>query len=116
MSVATLGILAANAFVHSGAAGSLVRAITGAALLAALHLIAAVTTRGGIGSGDVRLAVPVGLILGWHSWSALATGTVLGLISTSVAAVVTRTFDRGKGGTMPHGPGMLIGAFIATLT
>lgn len=74
------------------------------------YLAVALASRGGLGAGDVRLAVLVGGVLGWHSWTAVITGTTIGFIGTGALAVTRRIPT-----VIPHGPGMLAGAFVALL-
>ena len=111
---AILGVLFMSVTVHATEVSSLIQAIAGGALLSGAYLVAALVTSGGVGAGDVRLAAPVGLILGWHGWTMLITGTVLGLVGTCVVAGVARRATRVNfRGAIPHGPGMLAGAFAA---
>jgi leader peptidase (prepilin peptidase)/N-methyltransferase len=111
--VAVTGILVAETIRSDNPAG-LLRAITAAAALASGYLAIAVTSRGGLGAGDVRLAVLVGGVLGQHGWDALVVGTTLGFVTTG-AAVILLAVGRRMPSTLPHGPGMLAGAFVALL-
>lgn len=111
--VAVLGLLVAETIRFGDAAG-LLRATTAGAVLASGYLAIAVASRGGLGAGDVRLAVLVGGVLGWHSWDAFVVGTLLGFVSTGATAALW-TVDRRMSNTLPHGPGMLTGAFLALL-
>ena len=56
--------------------------LAGLALAAFFGAIATVAPRD-LGLGDVTVAFPVGALLGWHSWTALAAGTLLGLAAAS---------------------------------
>ncbi|MFI7679529.1 hypothetical protein [Actinophytocola sp. NPDC049390] len=87
------------------------RAAVGAIALVGGYLGVALASRGGLGAGDVRAAFLVGGVLGWHGWSALLAGTVLGFLATgAISAAWCR-----RRTTIPHGPGMLAGAFAALL-
>ncbi|WP_241228352.1 prepilin peptidase [Corynebacterium hylobatis] len=64
----------------------------------------------GIGGGDVKLALSLGVL-------AAAAGGVIGVLAAVVAAsavtVVRSVLRRGK--AVPHGPSMLVGTFIVVL-
>ena len=69
----------------------------------------------GMGFGDVRLAAPVGLVLGWVGWGALALGLWIGFIAFALPAVGLALVRRDR--TMlkqsfPFGPFMVIGALV----
>nr|WP_308419985.1 A24 family peptidase [Arthrobacter liuii] len=91
-----------------------VRALFSAVILFAVYLILALISPGGIGMGDVKLAAPVGLYLGYLGWSQLLYGGLLGFI---VNGVTTAVFLGGKrrntAKEVPHGPAML-GALALT--
>jgi leader peptidase (prepilin peptidase)/N-methyltransferase len=92
------------------------RAAIGAAALSCFYLLLWVIRPGGMGLGDVKLAVSVGLALAWISWQALITGTFLAFILASaygVALLITRRANRGA--QLPLGPFMLVGALVATV-
>jgi leader peptidase (prepilin peptidase)/N-methyltransferase len=110
--VAETGILAAATIGNNDASG-LLRAGAGAIALAGGYIAIAFASRGGLGAGDVRLAVLVGGLLGWHGWPALVTGAALGFIGTGLlaAAFAVRRIQ----GPTPHGPGMLTGTLVALL-
>ena len=69
------------------------------------------STRGGVGMGDVKLALLLGAGLGWN----VLGGLVLGLSATFVAALVIIA-RRGVGArkeTIPFGPFLALGALLA---
>jgi leader peptidase (prepilin peptidase)/N-methyltransferase len=69
----------------------------------------------GMGFGDVRLAAPVGLVLGWASWGALAIGLWTGFIAFAVPALGLAIVRRDRGmlkKSFPFGPFMVIGALV----
>jgi len=112
---ALLVLLAASAASH-GEHASLIRAAAGAAMLVAFYLAIAVVSRGGLGAGDVRLAAPVGLMLAWHDWPTLLTGTIVSFLGSCVLAAVTiATRHSSSRSAVPHGPAMLTGAFAAMI-
>lgn len=94
------------------------RALAGLGISFAIYLVISLAARGGLGAGDVKLAAPVGLYLGWLGWEELVAGIVLafvagGLVGLALAARKRRL----RGVTLPFGPFMLAGvALAATLT
>lgn len=93
----------------------LFRAVFGAVILFAAYLILGLISPGGIGMGDVKLAAPVGLYLGYLGWTQLLYGGLLGFILNGVVSLlVVGRKGRNKATEVPHGPSML-GA-VATVT
>ncbi|MDT0167840.1 A24 family peptidase [Pseudarthrobacter sp. BRE9] len=91
----------------------LLRAALGAIILFVVYLILGLISPGGIGMGDVKLAAPVGLYLGYLGWSHLLYGGLLGFILNGVVtALVLSRKGRNKATEVPHGPSML-GALTA---
>ncbi|WP_442854301.1 prepilin peptidase [Arthrobacter sp. Soil764] len=91
----------------------LVRAALGAIILFAAYLILGLISPAGIGMGDVKLAAPVGLYLGYLGWSQLLYGALLGFIlNGAVTVLLIRRKGRNKATEVPHGPSML-GALAA---
>ena len=85
--------------------------VAGAAAGAAIGALALLT--GGIGFGDAKLAVVVGLLLGWPSvliglFVAFASGAVMG-VGLTVAGRLRR------GDAMPFAPALAIGALVGLL-
>lgn len=89
------------------------RAAVGAVILFAAYLIMGLISPGGIGMGDVKLAAPVGLYLGYLGWTQLLYGGLLGFVLNGVVTVlVLRRKGREQATEVPHGPSML-GALAA---
>jgi len=96
---------------HSWAAG--LRGLIAAAALYALYFALAVI-HPGMGFGDVKLALLLGLYLGWLGWSSLAVGAFAGFLLGGLAGaalLIARRADRKT--RIPFGPYMLAGAFLA---
>jgi leader peptidase (prepilin peptidase) / N-methyltransferase len=82
------------------------------ALFALLHLI----NPAGMGMGDVKLAGPMGALLGWISWSVVLVGTFLGFALGAIVGIALIIARRaGRKSAIPFGPFMLAGAWIAIL-
>jgi leader peptidase (prepilin peptidase) / N-methyltransferase len=86
----------------------LLRGVLGAVILFAGYLILGLISPGGIGMGDVKLAAPVGLYLGYLGWSQLLYGGLLGFILNGVVTVlILSRKGRKKASEVAHGPSML---------
>ena len=69
----------------------------------------------GMGFGDVRLAAPVGLVLGWLGWGVVAIGVWVSFLSFAVPALVVLLVRRDRSllkRSFPFGPFMVFGAFV----
>jgi leader peptidase (prepilin peptidase)/N-methyltransferase len=95
---------------------SMVRAVAAGAILFVIYLILAVISPRGIGMGDVKLAAPLGLYLGYLGWSQLFYGGALGFV---VGGVVTAFLVRAARGEKPaevaFGPSMFAAALAVIL-
>lgn len=83
-------------------------ALGGAALWAVYFVIGLL---GGIGYGDVKLAGILGAWLGWFGFMPLLSGTVLAYLIALPHVIVL--IARRRGGRVPFGPYLIIGALIA---
>jgi leader peptidase (prepilin peptidase)/N-methyltransferase len=93
-------------------ADDLLRAALGALILFAGYLTMGLISPGAIGMGDVKLAAPVGLYLGYLGWSQLLYGGLLSFILNGVVTVlILSRRDRRKASEVAHGPSM-IGALV----
>ncbi|WP_084475787.1 A24 family peptidase [Arthrobacter sp. I3] len=102
--IALLGVAAGV----SGEAGSLLRGVAGASILFVLYLSLALTSKNGLGMGDVKLAAPLGLYLGYLGWTHLFYGGALGFVAGGLASVLLVLKNRGnKPKEVPYGPSML---------
>ncbi|MEV8633580.1 A24 family peptidase [Streptosporangium sp. NPDC051023] len=100
-----------------GRPGDLLRALFCGLALAAFYLLLFVINPSGMGLGDVKLAVSLGIALGWLGWNALVTGAFLGFLAGGLyggALLVARRARRGS--EIPFGPFMIAGAFAVILT
>lgn len=69
----------------------------------------------GMGFGDVRLAAPVGLVLGWLGWGALAIGLWTAFLAFALPALVVVLARRDRTllkRSFPFGPFMVFGALV----
>ncbi|MCO4275092.1 prepilin peptidase [Pseudarthrobacter sp. HLT3-5] len=90
----------------------LVRALAGAAILFVTYMILALISPASLGMGDVKLAAPVGLYLGYLGWSQLLYGGLLGFILNGIVTVLVVARNRKeRTSEVAHGPSM-IGAAV----
>ena len=70
----------------------------------------------GMGMGDVKLAFPLGLYLGWLGWGQVFLGGFLAfLLGAMVGVSLIATGIKGRKDAVPFGPFMAIGALITIL-
>lgn len=90
----------------------LVRGLAGTAILFVIYLILALISPAGLGMGDVKLAAPVGLYLGYLGWTQLLYGGLLGFVLNGVVTLLVVRGNRPEKPTeVAHGPSM-IGAAV----
>jgi leader peptidase (prepilin peptidase)/N-methyltransferase len=95
--------------------GALLRSLVAMAAVFLVFLLIALVS-GGLGAGDVRLAGVLGLVLGWHSWTAVIAGVLLGLACAGVVAAMLIAIGRaGIRTSIPLGPALIAGTFTALL-
>jgi leader peptidase (prepilin peptidase)/N-methyltransferase len=94
---------------------ALVRALVAMVVARSFFWVLWFVRSAGMGFGDVRLAAPVGLVLGWSGWGALAIGLwasfVIFVVPVLVALVVKRDRSLLKR-SVPFGPFMVVGALV----
>ena len=100
----------------AGAWMALLWAVIGSAAMFAVYFLLALISPSSMGMGDVKLSLVIGLLLGWFGLTAwliaLLAAFVVGGLVAIVALVLRRVTLRGS---IPFGPSMLAGAFIALL-
>jgi leader peptidase (prepilin peptidase) / N-methyltransferase len=110
--LACIAALAAVSIVR-GDPHPLVRGLVAAVVLAGVYFILAIVT-GGIGLGDVKLALVLGLLLGWLGWPYLIAGILVAHLLQGIVAIVALVRRRaGRTTLIPMGPALLIGAWCA---
>ncbi|WP_263120237.1 A24 family peptidase [Cellulomonas sp. RIT-PI-Y] len=92
---------------------SLVRAMLGALAMGASYFLILFAYPQGMGFGDVKLAVLLGLYLGWVGWSAVVIGWFAGfLIGGLIGVVMLLTRRAGRRSKLAFGPWMLVGGWV----
>src|SRR5438067_6159166 len=114
--VAIVGALLATSAILYSRGADFLRALVGMAIIAVLYLVIALVSGDGLGAGDVKLGGLLGLALGWMSWSALVTATVLGWFAAVLTWLFLRTSrGRPQSSLLPMGPFLLFGALFAIM-
>lgn len=115
-------LLAGAALLSASAAltlswSDMLRAIISAAILFITYLILAIISPGSIGMGDVKLAAPIGLYLGYLGWSQVFYGAAFGFVLGGVATfVLLRLKTKGTLSEVAYGPSMLAAGIGAILS
>ncbi|GGG09153.1 hypothetical protein GCM10007304_24060 [Rhodococcoides trifolii] len=112
-----------NALTLPGAAAVMVSAVwgglgsaalVGGLMLGLLYLVGYVTS-GGVGAGDVKLAVPLGAVAATSGGSAWCAAAFLAPVGTAALALAVHPFG-GARHPVPHGPSMCAATLVASVT
>ncbi|MGV9315056.1 prepilin peptidase [Streptomyces sp. NPDC003691] len=99
-----------------GAAGSWSTAVLGGLALGAGYFGLFLLHPGGLGFGDVKLALSLGTVLGWYGWPTLLTGAFAGFLFGSGYGIALMLRGRaGRRDAIPFGPFMMAGAFTGVV-
>ena len=112
-------LITAAAFIDSPseAGETLTRSALSALMWLAIFGIPWLLYPGKMGFGDVLLSAPLGLLLGYFSWSVSVTGFFAAFgIGTVVMLIVMAAGKAGRKTAVPFGPFMLAGALYGILT
>ena len=116
---ATAGVallLAAAAALTGDDYARLLRASVGAVTLGSAYLLLHLANRSGLGLGDVKLAVLLGLAAGWSGWGTVWWAGALPFLLGGLAALALIVVRRASRNTaLAFGPWMLAG-FVLALT
>ncbi len=112
-------LLAAGAIADGTAGGGGVEALTraglgGLAYFSFLFVLALLGPAGGLGFGDVKLGLLLGLFLAYRSWGVLWAGIMLAFLIGGAAGLVLMAARRADRKTaIPFGPALVAGALVA---
>ncbi|MFG3252628.1 prepilin peptidase [Streptomyces sp. NPDC048172] len=105
--IALLGLAA----LLPGAEGSWARAWMGGIVLSGAYFVLFVISPRAVGFGDVKLALALGVALGWYGWDVLFAGAFLGFLVGAVYGVALILARRaGRRTALAFGPFMVLGA------
>lgn len=111
--LAALVVLGGVDAMITGDSTAMIRAAWGMLILGGFYAALRLLSCEGMGGGDVKLAAVIGLILGWHSWQALAVGAASAFVLGALFAVSLMMLRRADGSTrIAFGPWMILGALL----
>ena len=100
----------------TGEWGTLGRAVLAGTASMAGYLLLGLLRAGGLGLGDVKLAGPLGMWLGWWGWSAVMAGALVAFALGGLTATVLLLARRvRREDAIAFGPFMILGAAAATV-
>lgn len=80
------------------------------------YLLLALISPEGLGMGDVKLSVTLGMILGWFGWEFALVGFLLAfLVGTAAGLALAVRARTGRRTSFPFGPAMIVGAVLTLL-
>ncbi|WP_098898377.1 prepilin peptidase [Streptomyces sp. st77] len=109
-------LLLGGAALLPGHAGSWSSGLLGGLVLGGFYLLLFLINPNGMGFGDVKLALALGVALGWYGWTVLFLGGFAGFLfgaAYGLALVLLRRAGRRTG--IPFGPFMAAGALSGVL-
>ncbi|MEU0985354.1 A24 family peptidase [Streptomyces sp. NPDC005953] len=96
--------------------GSWTTALLGGLTLGAFYCLLFVIHPGGMGFGDVKLALSLGVVLGWYGWGVLITGAFAGFLFGSLYGFGLIALGRAhRKSAIPFGPFMILGALFGVV-
>ncbi|MDQ0763082.1 prepilin peptidase [Streptomyces canus] len=115
LAAAALALLGAVALVPEHA-GNWPNALFGALALGAGYWVLWRINPGGMGFGDVKLALGAGAVLGWYGWDTVLLGTFAGfLLGALYGGVLVLVGRAGRKTAIPFGPFLITGAYAGLL-
>ena len=115
LAAAALALLGLVALVPEHA-GSWPNALSGALALGAGYWVLWRINPGGMGFGDVKLALGAGAVLGWYGWDTVLLGTFAGfLLGALWGGLLVIARKAGRKTVIPFGPFLIAGAYAGLL-
>jgi leader peptidase (prepilin peptidase)/N-methyltransferase len=99
----------------TGDGHAVLRAVLGFVTWGGFYLLLWVVYPRGLGFGDVRLAGPLGLALGWIGWGPVLVGVYAGFLLGGVIGGLLALIKIVERKGFPFGPFMLVGAAVGVL-
>lgn len=99
-----------------GEFGRLGRGLLAAAAMGGFFLVLAVISPSGMGAGDVKFALTLGLALGWLSWGTMVVGMVSAFLLGGLAGLAgMAVFGLSRRSRLPFGPWLAAGALFSVV-
>lgn len=99
-----------------GSGSDFLRGLAGGFVYFVFLLVVGLVARGGFGMGDVKLALLLGLFLGFLGWGELGVGAILAILLGGVASIMVLVFTKkGRDSKFAYGPYLVAGAWVAVL-
>ncbi|WP_426568975.1 prepilin peptidase [Streptomyces canus] len=97
-------------------AGDWTTSLFAACALSAGYLVLHLLNPGGMGFGDVKLALGAGAVLGWYGWATVMLGTFAGFLLGALYGGALLVAGRaGRRTAIPFGPFLIAGAYLGLL-
>lgn len=110
------GFLLGIGALWDGSSAALLRGVLGGVAYFLGLLAFALIARGGFGMGDVKLALLLGLFLGYIGWGEVALGAVLAVMLGGIASVLLLVSrSKGRGAKFAYGPYLVAGAWVSII-
>ena len=100
----------------SGQWGALGRAALAGVVLFAVYFLLMIVSPGGggLGFGDVKLAIVLGMLLGWVGWGPVIVSVMAAFVLGGLVSVVLLALRRvSRQSSIAFGPAMIAGAWVA---
>lgn len=110
--VALVGVTLAGAL---GADLDLVGAFTGGASFGGVLFLVAMVSRGGMGLGDVKFAVFIGIVVGALDLGSVGVAAGVAILLGGIAAIAALALGADRRAALPFGPMLAAGAAVALL-
>jgi leader peptidase (prepilin peptidase)/N-methyltransferase len=111
-----LTALLAGAALLNSEPGRFLRSALAGAALAIGYLVLALIRPGQLGLGDVKLAGPLGMVLGWTGWQPVLLAAALSFVLCGLFGAALLAVGRASAGTaLPFGPFMAYATFVVLL-
>ncbi|WP_405517773.1 prepilin peptidase [Streptomyces canus] len=115
LAAAALALLGAVSLVPEHA-GNWLNSLFGALALGVGYWVLWRINPGGMGFGDVKLALGAGAVLGWYGWDTVLLGTFAGfLLGALYGGVLVLVGRAGRKTAIPFGPFLITGAYAGLL-
>ncbi|MGW0787059.1 prepilin peptidase [Streptomyces sp. NPDC002911] len=96
--------------------GSWTAALLGGVALGGFYFLLFLINPNGMGFGDVKLALPLGVALGWYGWGVVFAGGFAGFLLGALYGTGLMLMRRaGRKTGIPFGPFMIAGALVGLL-